>query len=38
VYQQRLCPNGHVVHRIRAGGRSAHFCPVEQKLYRLASI
>ena len=37
VYHQKLCPNGHVVHRIRASGRSAHFCPLEQKLYRHAS-
>ena len=37
VYHQKLCPKGHVVHRIRAGGRSAHFCPLEQKLYRHAS-
>jgi formamidopyrimidine-DNA glycosylase len=37
VYQQKLCPKGHAVHRIRASGRSAHFCPVEQKLYCHAS-
>jgi formamidopyrimidine-DNA glycosylase len=37
VYHQKLCPKGHVVHRIRASGRSAHFCPLEQKLYRHAS-
>jgi formamidopyrimidine-DNA glycosylase len=37
VYHQKLCPKGHVVDRIRASGRSAHFCPVEQKLYRPAS-
>ena len=37
VYQQNLCPNGHAVHRIKASGRSAYFCPVEQKLRRHAS-
>lgn len=37
VYHQTLCPNGHQVHRIKASGRSAHFCLVEQKLYRNAS-
>jgi len=24
------CPRGHVIERIKVGGRSAHFCPVEQ--------
>jgi formamidopyrimidine-DNA glycosylase len=24
------CPGGHVIERIKVGGRSAHFCPVEQ--------
>ncbi len=24
------CPRGHVIERIKIGGRSAHFCPVEQ--------
>jgi formamidopyrimidine-DNA glycosylase len=27
------CPQGHVIERIKIGGRSAHFCPVEQKLF-----
>jgi formamidopyrimidine-DNA glycosylase len=24
------CPRGHLIQRIKVGGRSAHFCPVEQ--------
>ncbi|MCZ2151831.1 MAG: hypothetical protein LC126_29160 [Bryobacterales bacterium] len=24
------CPRGHVIERIKVGGRSAHYCPVEQ--------
>lgn len=27
------CPGGHVIERIKVGGRSAHFCPVEQRLF-----
>ena len=27
------CPQGHVIERIKIGGRSAHFCPVEQKRF-----
>lgn len=27
------CPQGHIIERIKIGGRSAHFCPVEQKLF-----
>lgn len=37
VYQQtgKKCPDGkHTVKRIKIGGRSTHFCPVEQKLYK----
>lgn len=26
------CPRGHVIERIKIAGRSAHFCPVEQRL------
>jgi formamidopyrimidine-DNA glycosylase len=26
----QCCPRGHVIERIKVGGRSAHFCPVEQ--------
>jgi formamidopyrimidine-DNA glycosylase len=33
VYQRRECPRGHEIQRIRIGGRSARFCPVEQKLF-----
>ena len=33
VYQRRACPRGHEIQRIRIGGRSASFCPVEQKLF-----
>lgn len=25
------CPHGHIIERIKLGGRSAHFCPVEQR-------
>jgi len=25
------CPRGHVIKRIKVGGRSAHFCPAEQR-------
>ncbi len=31
VYHRTACPRGHLLHRIRVGGRSAHFCPVEQR-------
>ena len=31
--QGQRCPQGHVIERIKIGGRSAHFCPVEQKLF-----
>lgn len=36
VYQRtgQKCPRGHTVKRIVIGARSAHFCPVEQKLYQ----
>ncbi len=36
VYQKKgqKCPQGHVIKRIKLGGRSGHFCPVEQKLYK----
>jgi formamidopyrimidine-DNA glycosylase len=33
VYQRRECPRGHEIQRIKIGGRSARFCPVEQKLF-----
>jgi formamidopyrimidine-DNA glycosylase len=35
VYRQtgRKCPKGHIVERIKIGGRGTHFCPKEQKLY-----
>ena len=26
------CPRGHVIERIKIAGRSAHFCPIEQRL------
>jgi formamidopyrimidine-DNA glycosylase len=32
VYHRSTCPHGHTLTRIRVGGRSAHFCPIEQKL------
>ncbi len=31
VYHRTTCPRGHRLRRIRVGGRSAHFCPVEQR-------
>lgn len=31
VYHRATCPRGHQLRRIRVGGRSAHFCPVEQR-------
>jgi len=31
--QGQRCPQGHVIERIKIGGRSANFCPVEQKLF-----
>ncbi len=31
VYHRVFCPRGHRLRRIRIGGRSAHFCPVEQR-------
>lgn len=36
VYQKngKPCPKGHTIERIVIAGRSAHFCPTEQKLYR----
>jgi|SRR3989344_2596248 len=36
VYQRagQKCPRGHIIKRIKIGGRSAHFCPTEQKLYK----
>ena len=36
VYQKEgeKCPRGHIIKRIKLGGRSAHFCPVEQKLFK----
>ena len=36
VYQKtgQKCPRGHIIKRIKLGGRSAHFCPTEQKLYK----
>lgn len=33
VYQREECPHGHAIKRIKLGGRSARFCPVEQKLF-----
>ena len=30
VYHRIVCPRGHRLRRIKIGGRSAHFCPVEQ--------
>lgn len=35
VYQKtgKKCPHGHTIERLKIGGRSAHFCPKEQKLY-----
>ena len=33
VYQRKECPRGHQIQRIRIGGRSARFCPVEQTLF-----
>ncbi len=32
VYHRTTCPRGHRLRRIRIAGRSAHFCPVEQRL------
>jgi formamidopyrimidine-DNA glycosylase len=32
VYHRATCPRGHPLARITVGGRSAHFCPIEQKL------
>ena len=36
VYQKtgQKCPKGHTIERIKLGGRSAHFCLAEQKLYK----
>ncbi len=36
VYQRtgQKCPHGHTIKRIVIGARSAHFCPVEQRLYK----
>lgn len=36
VYQRtgKKCRRGHIIKRIKVAGRSAHFCPVEQKLYK----
>lgn len=36
VYQRagQKCPHGHTIKRLKIGGRSAHYCPVEQKLYQ----
>ena len=33
VYQRAICPGGHAIERSKIGGRSAHFCPVEQQLF-----
>ncbi len=35
VYQREgeKCPRGHIIKRLKLGGRSAHFCSKEQKLY-----
>lgn len=32
VYHKKFCPKGHPIFRLKMGGRSAHFCSVEQKL------
>jgi formamidopyrimidine-DNA glycosylase len=36
VYQKygQNCPHGHKIDRLKIGGRTAHFCPKEQKLYK----
>ncbi len=31
VYHRVVCPHGHRLRRIKVAGRSAHFCPVEQR-------
>lgn len=33
VYHRAACPRGHVIERLKIGGRSAHFCPVEQQVF-----
>jgi len=32
VYQQKKCPSGHQIEKIKIGGRSAYFCPRCQKI------
>jgi formamidopyrimidine-DNA glycosylase len=33
VYQRVVCPRGHGIERLKIGGRSAHFCPTEQRRF-----
>lgn len=32
VYRRAVCPRGHPIQRLKISGRSAHFCPPEQRL------
>ncbi|HEY7789688.1 MAG TPA: hypothetical protein VIC33_04185 [Vicinamibacterales bacterium] len=32
VYRRATCPRGHAVARLKLNGRTAYFCPVEQRL------
>ena len=33
IYHRTVCPHGHTVVRLKTGGRTAHFCPEEQRLF-----